>query len=332
MTAALQDYSAVEHEPMPAEVEAVAVLSDPCHYRVDFAKSYAAGHGEFCGLTDGLFVHICDAAFAAPYSMAISAPNILRLRIASGGDGEYVSEHGDMLDIKGPGATIIVEPPGMAPAEAVFVGHHRVVHVYVHRDALELLYARDERELPALLQAFVAGNLQRTVARRLPLGPGLLRCLEDLHACALTGRSRRLFIQSKAIEILCHGFEALTQEEGFGSPEASALTARGVLDAQRLLMENFVMPPSLEELAHQVGLSRSSLCAGFREIVGQTVFDYIADLRMQHALALLNQRNSSITQIAYAVGYNHPSSFSVAVQRKFGTTPSELRRRGLPVA
>ncbi|MEN2788058.1 helix-turn-helix domain-containing protein [Sphingomonas oligophenolica] len=36
-----------------------------------------------------------------------------------------------------------------------------------------------------------------------------------------------------------------------------------------------------------------------------------------------------MTQVAYAAGYSHPSSFSRAVQRRFGTTPSEPRRRGL---
>ncbi|MHA4837554.1 helix-turn-helix domain-containing protein [Sphingopyxis sp. MSC1_008] len=50
---------------------------------------------------------------------------------------------------------------------------------------------------------------------------------------------------------------------------------------------------------------------------------------MRQALAMLNERAASITQIAYAVGYSHPSSFSLAVQRRFGTSPSELRRRGL---
>jgi AraC-like DNA-binding protein len=52
---------------------------------------------------------------------------------------------------------------------------------------------------------------------------------------------------------------------------------------------------------------------------------------MQQALELLNERDASITQIAYAVGYNRASSFTVAVQRHFGTTPSELRRRGMTV-
>jgi AraC-like DNA-binding protein len=53
---------------------------------------------------------------------------------------------------------------------------------------------------------------------------------------------------------------------------------------------------------------------------------------MQQALAMLNRQDATIAEVAYAVGYGHPSSFSVAVQRRFGTTASELRRRGLPPA
>lgn len=331
LTYALQDYIAEADEALSAEVEAFVPLGDPGHYRVHVAPAHGAGHAEFCGIADGFFVYFADMEFSPPCAMSVSAPNFLRIRIASDGEGEYVSARGESLDFKGPGAGIVIEPAGVPPAEAVFAGRNKAVHVYVHREAMKLLYAHKEQELPAVLQAFTAGNLQRTVARRLPFGPGLLRCLDDLQGSTLDGRNRRLFIQSKAVEILCHAFDALAQEDGHVSADASALATRGVLKAQRLLMDNFVTPPSLDDLANQVGLSRSGLCAGFREIVGQTVFDYIADLRMQHALALLNQRNASITQIAYAVGYTHPSSFSVAVQRRFGTTPSALRRQGLPI-
>jgi AraC-like DNA-binding protein len=45
---------------------------------------------------------------------------------------------------------------------------------------------------------------------------------------------------------------------------------------------------------------------------------------------MLSERKASITQIAHEVGYSHISSFSLAVQRRFGTSPSELRRRALP--
>lgn len=330
----MQDFS-IEADPGSSrpDIEAFTSLGDPRHFRVQGSTGQAFGYYEYCCLDDGFFVYICDATYLAPLPMAMVAEDIVRVRIASDGDGEYATPHGDLLDLKGPSASIIIEPPGQPPAEAVSAGHHLAAEVFVHRNMLARLYARDDHELPAVLQAFITGHLQHTVARRLPLSPQLLRALEDLRGCTLEGRNRRLVIRSKAIEILCHAFDALAQDEnGDGIPETSKLAANGVLKAQRLLADNFVTPPSLDDLAHAVGLSRSGLCAAFRQLVGQSVFDYVGDLRMQHALALLNQPGATIAEVAYAVGYGHPSSFSVAVQRRFGTTASELRRRGLPGA
>ena len=323
------DWGLPEYEEQPPEIEIIEPMGDPCHYRFHMAKDYAQGHVEFCGLADGFLVHFNDITHDFLNAMSVQAPDILRVRIASDGDGEYVTAKGDRIDLKGAMSAIIVEPAGAPPAKAVFIGHNRTVTVYIHRDTLHQLYADRAHELPAAFQAFVEGRLRETVAQRLPLNASLLRCLEDLHGCDLDGHSRRLYIRSKAIEILCQAFKAMAQDDVVAI-DATAQMTRGVIKAQQRLMENFVDPPSLEDLAREVGLSRSGLCTGFRQIVGQTVFDYIGDLRMRRALSMLNERAASITEIAYAVGYSHPSSFSLAVQRRFGTTPSELRRRGLP--
>ena len=323
----MNDY-AVEAEGR--DLDTCTSLGDPRHFRVQGSTGEAHGYYEYCRFEEGFFAYICDATYLVPLPISIVAENMVRVRIASDGDGEYATARGELLDLKGPSASIVIEPPGQQPAVAVSAGHNLSAEVYVHRDMLAYLYARDDHELPPLLQAFIAGDLQHTVARRLALSPQLLRALEDLRGCTLEGRSRRLVIRAKAIEILCHAIDALAQDEnGDGAPEASKSAANGVLKAQRLLAENFVAPPSLDDLAHKVGMSRSSLCAAFRRIVGQSVFDYVGDLRMQQALAMLNRQDATIAEVAYSVGYGHPSSFSVAVQRRFGTTASELRRRGL---
>ncbi|WP_417578685.1 helix-turn-helix transcriptional regulator [Pelagibacterium sp.] len=88
------------------------------------------------------------------------------------------------------------------------------------------------------------------------------------------------------------------------------------MKARRCLERNFIAPPSLEELAAKSGLSRSTLCTGFRRMLGQSVYDYIRDLRMQQALLLLTECDDPLTQIAYAVGYNRPSSFSSAAEKQ----------------
>lgn len=317
---------------LPDDIEKFVSLGHPCHYRMYPGKHIAVGHSEFCGFDDGLFVHVSDLVHTVPNAVSVSAPDMLRIRIASLDNCEYASSEsvGAKLDRKGPGVSIIMEPAGQPPAAAAADGHVIAAAICIHRSTLKRLYAQREHELPPQVRAFLLGTLKRTVAQNLRLSPALLRCLEDLQGCDLDGHSRRLFIRSKAIEVMCHTFKILGEDDNM-LLDTSAGTRRGVVKAQQILMENFVTPPSLDDLAHQVGLGRSSLCAGFRQIVGQTVFDYIADLRMNRALALLNQRDASITQIAYEVGYSHPSSFSLAVQRRFGATPSELRRRGLPI-
>jgi AraC-like DNA-binding protein len=311
--------------------DAFVRLSDDRHYRFGVSGSFGEGRHEFCGFRDGFYIIFSETKYHSPQSEFVRSPDTLQIFLASSGDGEYVAAGGEPVSFEGPISAVIIEPVGESLAELTLAGHARYLYLVIHRTALKSLYAGAEHELPSALQQFLGGDLPRTVGKSLQLSTAMLRCLEDVHGCPLKGHRRRLFLQSKAIEVVCQALEAFDQSEGLHSPETTRLTAKGVLKAQRVLTENFVTPPSLEALALDVGLSRSALCTGFRQILGQSVFDYVHDLRMQQALELLNERDASITQIAYAVGYNRASSFTVAVQRQFGTTPSELRRRGMTV-
>ncbi len=324
---AVADY-AIDRIDYPDQlIETFEPLGDG-HYRWQVKEAFGSGRYEFCGLTDGFFVTFAETEYSTPQSAYFNSPDSLLIYLASNGDGEYVAGGGAPLSFEAPSTVLIVEPAHQPPAAVTLAGVARYIHIVVHREVLKTLYAGSAQELPALLQTFLEGELRHTTGRALPLSAAMLRCLEDVQTCPLDGRRRRIFLQSKALEIVCQALEAFDQTECFQSPEATKLTARGVVKAQRFLESNYVSPPSLEALAVEVGLSRSALCTGFRQIFGQSVFDYVQDLRMQRALALLSEGDDPITQIAYAVGYNRSSSFSVAVHRHFGTTPSKLRQRG----
>lgn len=323
---ALEDYAAELTGYRAKLAEDFSLLSDS-HYRLRLKEGFGVGHYEFCGLTDGFFIMSTDTHYMTPQSAYFSSPDSLHIYLASSGDGEYVPRDGAPLSLEAPGSVLIIEPADAPPAEITLAGFTRYIYIVMHREVLKTLYAGSTQELPALLQTFLAGDVRQTCGRTLPLSGAMLRSLEDVLTCSLDGRRRRLFLQSKALEIACQALEAFDQSECFRSAETTKLTAKGVLKAQRFLAENYATPPSLEELAAEVGLSRSALCTGFRLLLGQSVFDHIQDLRMQRALALLSETAEPITQIAYTVGYNNPSSFSVAVLRHFGATPRELRRK-----
>ena len=63
----------------------------------------------------------------------------------------------------------------------------------------------------------------------------------------------------------------------------------------------------------------------FKQLFGQTIFDYTQNLRMDKAKELLEKTERSITEIAFDVGYEYSSNFTTAFKRRFSITPSVAR-------
>ena len=84
---------------------------------------------------------------------------------------------------------------------------------------------------------------------------------------------------------------------------------------------------TIEELAKQVGLSRSVLAERFADLVGMPPMQYLGNWRMQIAARLLGGSNANIATIAAEVGYSSEAAFSRAFKKMVGVPPSNWRRR-----
>lgn len=80
---------------------------------------------------------------------------------------------------------------------------------------------------------------------------------------------------------------------------------------------------NVEALAEEVGLSRVQLHRRMKELTGITVGEFIRNLRLQQAAKLLEQGDTTISQVTYAVGFANPTHFASAFKKHFGVTPSE---------
>lgn len=80
---------------------------------------------------------------------------------------------------------------------------------------------------------------------------------------------------------------------------------------------------TVEELAEAVGLSRVQLHRRVKDMTGIAVGEFIRNLRMQQAAALLEKGDVTVSQVTYAVGMVNPNNFAVAFKKYFGVTPSE---------
>lgn len=79
---------------------------------------------------------------------------------------------------------------------------------------------------------------------------------------------------------------------------------------------------SLPRMAACAGMSRTAFASAFREVVGQTPADYLADWRMALARSRLRQ-GRPIKLLADELGYANPSALSRAFAAKVGMSPRE---------
>ncbi|WP_170113408.1 hybrid sensor histidine kinase/response regulator transcription factor [Ahniella affigens] len=85
---------------------------------------------------------------------------------------------------------------------------------------------------------------------------------------------------------------------------------------------------SVETLADKLHMDRSTLFRKCQESLGTAPADYLRQVRLRRAHELLSQNQGSVSEVAYAVGFESLSHFSRSFKAEFGVPPSQIGRSG----
>lgn len=86
---------------------------------------------------------------------------------------------------------------------------------------------------------------------------------------------------------------------------------------------------SIESLAEMCHLSETHFRRMFQAIMGTGPLDFITNVRIKKACALLKTTNDSVTYIAERVGFGSISSFNRSFSKVMGSSPREWRKQVL---
>lgn len=81
---------------------------------------------------------------------------------------------------------------------------------------------------------------------------------------------------------------------------------------------------TVEGLAREAGMSRTSFAVRFKEVVGRTPIEYLNDWRMAMAADRLGEGNVRVSTLRRELGYESDSAFSAAFKRRFGESPKNF--------
>lgn len=231
-----------------------------------------------------------------------------------------------MVRVEGPRLLTMYQPPGIDASECLLPGR---------RDTGVSLYCRP-RFLAQVASAtgLASWSLLADIARHPPtsvwcrlseLSPTLVYVGKSLLDSPYREGVRLLHAEAKALELLCEVLTAAKEAELAPRGVVTESEGRQVELARRKLAAELGAPLRMGDIARAIGMSESKLTRVFKERFGSTVFDYRLECRMRYALELLRCKRMSVTQVAYAVGYRHPTSFAAAFQEFFGFPPSKAR-------
>lgn len=127
----------------------------------------------------------------------------------------------------------------------------------------------------------------------------------------------RLF-ELMVIQLLRHLLASRSIASGMMAGLANAQLSRALVVIHNEPQRNW----SVAELADRSGMSRASFAAHFREIVGVTPADYLANWRISLTQKRLRE-GRPIALIADEVGYESPSALARTFRRKVGASPRE---------
>lgn len=162
--------------------------------------------------------------------------------------------------------------------------------------------------------------------RTLYLTPEISVILNSIENSPHTGFCKRLFLESKVIELLVlqlSQFEQRENNELLNKLKKDDLEK--MYEVKKILMANTNSQLSLRTLAHMVGTNEFNLKKNFKTAFGTTVYGYLNQYKMEKAKVMLVEGDSKISEVSNKMGYKHATHFTSAFKKYFGYLPTKIK-------
>ena len=161
----------------------------------------------------------------------------------------------------------------------------QVIMLLLPLNALKSFVAEGE-SFPAPLQKAIRATSGDRFHQ--PIGkitPSMAKLLHQILCCPHHCLLRQMYLESKALELLTLQLIQWTEGHSLFQQQVRLLPddIERLHHARDILIRQMETPPSLLELAQQVGINDCKLKRGFRQLFGTTVFGYLHQARLERS-------------------------------------------------
>ncbi len=146
---------------------------------------------------------------------------------------------------------------------------------------------------------------------------------EVYYTAAKTTRAQVLHeMIEQIVEVACPSDDAFAESH----THAEDSLIQTVNEVHEFLINDLTKRYTIEELSAKYHVNQTTLKTTFKTVFGQSIGGYMKEYRIKRAKELLCHSDASIAEIAFAVGYENQSKFTVAFRDVTGILPRDYRK------
>ena len=247
--------------------------------------------------------------------------SFIQMHFCLRGNSKFLFNNGsysfDVLDNR---SILLYNPQRTLPINLEIQPKTTLVSLMISIEKFHSLFSKESGYIPFLSNE----NSNKKYYDDTEIKPMVSIVLQQIINANINSSVKELYVKGKVYELLSLHFQKEESANGEYCPflvdEKNVLKIR---KAKEIMIARMTEPPSLQELATEIGLNLKKLKDGFKQIYGDTVYSFLFDYKMEHSRKLLETNQFNVNEVGLQVGYSTASHFIAAFKKKFGTTPKK---------
>lgn len=150
-------------------------------------------------------------------------------------------------------------------------------------------------------------------------------CIEIIRKALFETHPQNIYEESCILQSVFYQLMSLHMQE-ISNPSTASLTALNIKD---YIEANYHKPIKISEIAQHNNYTRNYIYTLFKKEYNMSPQEYLLTFRIEKAKLLLEDttKDLSVSEVAYAVGFNDPLYFSKIFHKKTGISPTEFKQK-----
>ncbi|WP_201297530.1 AraC family transcriptional regulator [Flavobacterium sp. 9AF] len=156
--------------------------------------------------------------------------------------------------------------------------------------------------------------------------PRIQKVANEIIECDVPVNLQNTYYRIKAEEIVCLLFAELFKRENSPLQNLNEDDVLMLYKIRDKILQKLDVPPLLSELANLARMSESKLKKLFKQIFGNSIYNYYQSFRMKEAARLLKEKKVTVSEVGYQLGFTNMSHFGKIFEEHIGMKPKKYSK------